>query len=130
MHDPNTRRGFLRGLASLPLIGGGVTLIGNPTRAAEPVTPGLLEAYDSWLFYERRFLRFERFGPIASRADKDDCHDPRFAFVDLSTGKAFDYVTLANAGGRYHGIGRGQPQPSTRAAVVLSAVGCNWREGD
>jgi len=30
-HD---RRGFLRGLAALPLIGGGVTLIGNPTRAA------------------------------------------------------------------------------------------------
>ena len=28
------RRTFLRQLASLPLIGGGVTLIGNPTAAA------------------------------------------------------------------------------------------------
>src|ERR687886_251693 len=101
MHDPNTRRAFLRGLASLPLIGGGVTLIGNPTRAAEPVTPDLLEAYASWLFYERRFLRFERFGPKASRWDQDDCFDRGFALMDMRTGKAFDYVSV-NAGGRYH----------------------------
>ena len=33
------RRSFLRQLASLPLIGGGVTLIGKPTAAAVPVTP-------------------------------------------------------------------------------------------
>jgi hypothetical protein len=34
MSDLLQRRGFLRALATLPLIGGGVTLIGNPTRAA------------------------------------------------------------------------------------------------
>ncbi len=39
------RRGFLRGLVTLPLIGGGVTLIGNPTAAAEPVTKELLVNY-------------------------------------------------------------------------------------
>ena len=44
MSDPLARRGFLRGLAHLLLIGGGVTLIGNPTAAAEPVTEELLDA--------------------------------------------------------------------------------------
>ena len=125
MHrDPSTRRGFLRGLTTLPLIGGGVTLIGNPTKAAEPVTRHLLDCYDTWLFYERRFLRFERFGS----GDTDWGYDQRFAFVDRSTGKAFDFVTMAHAGGRYHGLDT--PQPSSRAAVVLSAVGCDWKEDD
>lgn len=41
MTGPESRRGFLRGLVSLPLIGGGVTLIGAPTAAATPVTPDL-----------------------------------------------------------------------------------------
>jgi len=48
------RRGFLRNLVTLPLIGGGVTLIGNPTRAAEPVTPDLLDSYNAWLLSWRR----------------------------------------------------------------------------
>jgi len=33
MITAQNRRGFLRGLASLPLIGGGVTLIGQPTES-------------------------------------------------------------------------------------------------
>lgn len=38
------RRGFLRGLVTLPLIGGGVTLIGNPTAAAVPAeNPELIQ---------------------------------------------------------------------------------------
>lgn len=40
------RRTFLRGPASLRLVGGGVTLIGNPTAAAVPVTASLLETYN------------------------------------------------------------------------------------
>ena len=47
------RRAFLRQLASLPLIGGAVTLIGNPTAAAVPATPELLDAYEEWLDLER-----------------------------------------------------------------------------
>ena len=50
------RRDFLRGLVSLPLIGGGVTLIGQPSAVAEPVTSDLLEAYKTWLFNEHRSL--------------------------------------------------------------------------
>ena len=124
MTNPNTRRGFLRGLTALPLIGGGVTLIGNPTAAAEPVTADLLDSYDAWLFYERRFLRFERYG---SGDGADLGYDGRFVIMDTETGKKFDYLSVANAGGRYHGPG--EPMPSSRAAVVLSSVGCNWREG-
>lgn len=56
------RRGFLCQLASLPLIGGGVTLIGQPTASAEPVTPDLLEAYKTWLDMEMRFLCWDMAG--------------------------------------------------------------------
>jgi hypothetical protein len=38
MSDLLARRDFLRSLAHLPLIGGGVTILGNPTAAAVPVT--------------------------------------------------------------------------------------------
>jgi hypothetical protein len=37
-------------------------------------------------------------------------------------------VWARNPGFHYHKAGD-QPPPSTRAAVVLSAVGCRWREG-
>src|SRR5215203_3733402 len=93
------RRGFLRGLVSLPLIGGGVTLIGSPTAAAVPVTKELLDSYDAWLFYERRYLHFERYGS-ANRAElaKDE-----WMLTNTRTGEAFDWVSVDNAGGRYHG---------------------------
>ncbi len=56
MSDPASRRGFLRSLTTLPLIGGGITLIGAPSAVAQPVTDGLLMAYNEWLFMERRML--------------------------------------------------------------------------
>ena len=46
------RRGFLRGLASLPLIGGSVALIGQPTKAAGPVTQAMLADYADFLAIE------------------------------------------------------------------------------
>jgi hypothetical protein len=52
------RRGFLRGLVTLPLIGGGLSLIGAPSAVAEPVTPALLAAYRRWLQMEQ-YLLFE-----------------------------------------------------------------------
>lgn len=57
----SSRRGFLRGLTTLPLIGG-VTLIGSPAKADVPTTDELLDSYDEWLFYERRLLHIERVG--------------------------------------------------------------------
>ena len=108
MSGPSHRRGFLRGLATLPLIGGGVALIGNPSAAAEPVTGELLESYNAWLIQERRHLLFEMHGsPVR------------------------DYFNPNTGGGMYHWQSHGDPAPpapSTRAAVVLSAVGCEWRE--
>lgn len=60
MTDNANRRGFLRGLVTLPLIGGGVTLIGNPTAAAVPVTPELMHRYCAWLAREHAQALIER----------------------------------------------------------------------
>lgn len=105
------RRTFLRGLASLPLIGGGVTLIGNPTAAAVLVSSDLLAVYDQFLFYERQFLLRELYGHLS--------HD------DLR--EVARIVPVNTSADRFHfpreGSWRDQPQPSTRAAVVLAAAG-------
>jgi hypothetical protein len=105
------RRAFLRGLATLPLVGGGVALIGNPTAAAVPVSTDLLAAYDQFLFYERQFLLREQYGPLS--------HD------DLR--RVERIVPVNTAADRFHfprqSSWRDQPQPSTRAAVVLAAAG-------
>lgn len=123
MTGPASRRGFLSGLVSLPLIGGGVTLIGRPSAVAEPVSSQLLDTYGTWLFYERRWLQFERYG-----AGGDLNRDGEFAILHKASGKAFDYVSLDNAAGRYHG--NDEAPASARAALILSAAGCDWRRGD
>ena len=105
------RRSFLRGLASLPLIGGGVTLIGNPTAAAVPVSNDLLAAYDQWLFYERRFLLREMYGHLGH----DDLRQVE-RIVPVNTAADRFYFPEEHRS-------RDQPQPSTRAAVILSAAG-------
>lgn len=48
------RRRFLSGLATLPLVGGAVALIGRPTAAAVPVSDALLERYVGFLAHEHR----------------------------------------------------------------------------
>ncbi|KQP53653.1 hypothetical protein ASF39_19920 [Methylobacterium sp. Leaf108] len=57
---PASRRGFPRGLTTLPLIGGSVALIVAPSAVAAPITDDLLDSYDAWLEYERRWLQWER----------------------------------------------------------------------
>lgn len=128
MNGPASRRGFLSGLATLPLIGGSVALIGSPTAVAEPINTKLLDTYDTWLFYERRYLRFQRYGSFDRGGDLG-C-DGRYAVVDTVTGKAFDYVRADNAAMRFHDEWFEPAPPSTRAALVLGAVGCQWRRGD
>lgn len=105
------RRGFLRSLAALPLVGGAVSILGNPTAAAEPITPAVLDAYSEWLFMERRLLCREMYPG----------HRGSDAFVPANTG-ARDYHIPP-----YPADWRDLPGPSTRAALVLSAVGCDWR---
>jgi len=62
MTAPHDRRGFLRGLATLPLIGGSVAILGKPTQAAVPVTMDLVQSYHAWLHYEHRMLSYEMAG--------------------------------------------------------------------
>ncbi len=110
------RRGFLRGLVTLPLIGGGVTLIGNPAASAEPITMELLTNYNQWLFYERRLLLIEMFPDREQRAWAE-------ALVPHGSRGADRFHFPAYEQGGWEGV----PQPSTRAALVLSSVGCDWR---
>ena len=104
------RRGLLRGLVSLPLIGGAVSLIGNPTAAAVPLDRDLLENYLTWLDQEKRFLN-------AEMAFHFDGHH-RGVWMDCPAA-------------RFHGSAgldwREARHASHRAALVLSAVGCDWR---
>lgn len=104
---PNTRRGFLRNLAALPLIGGGVSLIGAPTAVAEPVTRDLLRTYGSWLHGER-------------------CR----VLAELYPGQQGHFgLDVSNPGHWFHHPvpDYRNPPASTRAALVLSAVGCDWK---
>ena len=52
MTAPASRRGFLRGLTTLPLIGGSVALIGKPSAVAVPVSDELRTRYLGWLARE------------------------------------------------------------------------------
>ena len=111
------RRSFLRGLASLPLIGGGVALIGQPTAAAVPVTEKMLDAYDEWLDLERSYLRWNRYGV-------DHALGPFIApvecvFRDRRSGRVWDMHRATS----FSGFDHNSPAPQTRAAVVLSAAG-------
>jgi hypothetical protein len=108
---PHDRRGFLRGLASLPLIGGSVALIGEPSRASTPITPRLLDTYEEWLGGEWVALIVER----------------TLAGLSLTAQKPSGTAAM-----RFHnplGLARPSGSASERAAVVLSAVGCDWESG-
>jgi len=59
VYDLTARRGFLRSLVALPMLGGGVALIGTPSAVAEPITTGLLDAYSRFLSAEMGMLRKE-----------------------------------------------------------------------
>lgn len=114
------RRGFLRGLLSLPLIGGGVTLLGSPSAVAEPITDDLLDSYDAWLEYERRWLQWERY------RNRDSVYRLSLPFRSEMEGWGqYDMIPMANRGANFHGSD--EPPASTRAALVLSTVGCDWR---
>ena len=108
------RRHFLRGLAALPLIGGSVSLNGQPTAAAVPVTDDLLYAYNEWLFYERRLLCREHFG-----TQKGSQRTAMEGFIP-SCGESFHFPS----GREWTEV----PKPSTRAAVVMATVGAKVGE--
>ena len=110
------RRSFLRGLASLPLIGGSVAILGQPTAAAVPVTRDLINSYKSWLFMEHRMLSYEMadYRPdLAKEIERCDWHGTPGSQWHFQWGRE---------GARLAGWLEA-PQPSTRAAVIPSAAG-------
>jgi hypothetical protein len=72
----------------------------------------LLDAYDEWLFYERRLLHIERFG--------------------LEAAKETVCWTVCTPAALFHfPVGsdwQAQPQPSTRAESILALIDCGWRK--
>jgi hypothetical protein len=155
------RRGFLRQLCQLPLIGGGVTLLGAPTAVAEPVTPDLVAAYRRWLTLEHYLLLEEcpapptpHLSPRSSMmAGLDDA-----SVSQIGAAIALEYLGAEQHIKRVHAEFRAKccnfrmrsgfteddpslvdrfylspdraivsPPASTRAALVMAAVGCDWR---
>ena len=96
------RRAFLRSLASLPLIGGGLRLIGQPTAVAVPPSRAMLADYCDWLAVERDAALRELYGTAVSRAlvDGMPLFDRHRSWPDMLV-----------------------HPPSGRAAVALSAAG-------
>jgi hypothetical protein len=145
------RRGFLRQLCHLPLIGGGVALLGAPTAVAEPVTPDLVEAYRRWLWLEHALLLEE----VPKLAPQMEPRPPMDGWADSDiraylgaeqrlTQVRADFIAECCNFHFRAGFTAGDPSPvdrfylnreraivsapaSTRAALVLSAVGCDWR---
>ena len=115
------RRRFLAGLATLPLIGGSVALVGRPRAVAEPVTPALIEAYKTWLSTEHNALTWDMAAdPVFVQqyrncyaADAD--HETRRKWI-----KSYEWFV----GDSHHD----HDDPYKRAALVMSAVGCDWRD--
>lgn len=111
-----SRRGFLRGLTSLPLIGGGVALIGSPIAAAVPVTDKLRVRYIDWLATELGEAMIEQAGRQAAPGSSDYvidrhrqwCMDNRTLNPDPAS-ERFSLLPMS--------------APSSRAAVILSAAG-------
>ncbi|AWN47145.1 hypothetical protein DK419_13160 [Methylobacterium terrae] len=104
MSGPASRRGFLRGLTALPLIGGGVTLIGSPTAAAVPLTGGMMASYVAWLHMEARAVRYSM-GWENDRGSFVPCINPGSDFHDFRDWK------------------RTQAEAQWRAPVILSTAG-------
>ena len=121
MTGPASRRGFLRGLTTLPLIGGSVTLIGSPTAVAEPVTAELLRVYVAFLAREHGHAHDELL-----RMEGPEPHHwavaPQRPIADLHL---FNWPRDARA----DALVSASP-PSTRAALVLSTVSADWRGGE
>ena len=74
-----------------------------------PVTPEMLNAYNQWLYYERKLLLIERFG-------RERAKDAE-GFIPM-TGAVSNF-NFPSDGPSWTEI----PQPSSRAAVILSAAG-------
>lgn len=107
------RRTFLRGLASLPLIGGSVAILGQPTRAAAPVETWMLDRYCGFLAIELRE------SVIQVREMLYASHPERWPGIREHVEESMwapDFPQM---------IARLAPhRPADRCQIVMSAVGC------
>ena len=118
------RRTFLRGLASLPLIGGSITILGQPTAAAVPVTDALHARYLAWLAHEHwaAMKEHSRRGALAAWRPCPDAIDMSAeAYADRVADRS-EYVFWRPDVPDVERNVASAP-PSTRAAVILSAAG-------
>ena len=119
------RRSFLRGLASLPLIGGSVALIGQPTAAAVSVTDELHARYVAWLAHEHWAAQREhnwRQAAASWRPGPDTYEATAEAYADrTATYSTHPSWWMPDA----PDVGRAvaAAPASSRAAVILSAAG-------
>lgn len=110
------RRGFLLGLAKLPLIGGSIAILGQPTSAATPITVPLLERYHAFLSRETAATLAELYSLAYTRTDWGwslddvDSYRHKVPMGYLREDETVEHMIAAR-------------RPSTRAAVVLSAAG-------
>lgn len=114
------RRGFLRGLVTLPLIGGGLTLIGQPTAAAVPVTDALHERYFTWLAHEHRAALRERTfrAALAHWTPNPANYEPTaLAYAERMREQLGDFVGWVPHDPEIERL-VGAAEPSTRAAGV------------
>lgn len=118
------RRGFLRGLLGLPLLGGGLSLLGAPTAVAAPVTDALRLRYLAFLAHEHRAVLAElnagaESGPALGRPgvriDPSNFSTFRYppAFGWLPEAPDLERLVCA-------------APASTRAALVMSAANVAW----
>jgi hypothetical protein len=115
---PLARRGFLRGLVRLPLIGGGLALSGAPTAVAIPPDVAMLHRYCSFLVHEH----------ATARAEWCNWRYPGAYGFDLSTDvrtrsgeEILPYCWFPDDTPDIVSAIRSAP-PSSRAALVLSAA--------
>jgi hypothetical protein len=115
---PLARRGFLRGLVRLPLIGGGLALSGAPTAVAIPPDLAMLHRYCSFLVHEH----------ATARAEWCNWRSPGAYSFDLSTDvlscwreATVPYCWFPHDTPDIVSAIRAAP-PSSRAALVLSAA--------
>lgn len=131
MSGPGSRRGFLRSLVSLPLIGGGVTLIGAPSAVAIPPSDEVLEAYIGFLAHEHRAALAESHlrsldRMVVHRAAIGEPLDPQYVEMDRARAYAIAPMAWIPDDPSAERIVTGAAS-SSRAALVLSAVGLDCR---
>src|SRR6476646_288152 len=103
-----SRRGFVSiGIATATAGAAGAATSMVARVAAEPITDAFLDSYDAWLHFERRWLRWNRYGPEGFR-------------------RIGGAVFTDNPGGYFHDD-PARTDAASRVAVILTLAGCDWR---